>query len=38
MCVSSGLTVLMVSHRKFAAKQAKCSILQVANGRVEEIE
>jgi putative ABC transport system ATP-binding protein len=38
LCVESGLTVLMVSHRKFKPRQATCIFLQVANGRVEEIK
>lgn len=36
LCVGSGLTVLMVSHRRFEPQQVKYSLLQIANGRVEE--
>ncbi|MBE9543536.1 MAG: ATP-binding cassette domain-containing protein [Proteobacteria bacterium] len=38
MCAGSGLTVLMVSHRRFEPQQVKCNILQIAGGRVEEIK
>jgi putative ABC transport system ATP-binding protein len=38
LCAESGLTVLMVSHRRFEPKKLKCSILQIANGRVEELK
>jgi len=38
LCIEAGLTVVMVSHRRFEPKQAKYSVLHVANGRVEEIK
>ena len=38
LCVQSGLTVLMVSHRKFNPRRAASIFLQVKNGRVEEIK
>jgi putative ABC transport system ATP-binding protein len=38
LCLESGLTVLMVSHRKFEPKLVKYNVLQIANGRVEELK
>ena len=38
LCLESGLTVLMVSHRRFEPGQVKCHVLQIANGRVEELK
>jgi putative ABC transport system ATP-binding protein len=38
LCLESGLTVLMVSHRKFEPKRVKYNVLQIANGRVEELK
>jgi putative ABC transport system ATP-binding protein len=35
LCAESGLTVLMVSQRKFEPKRVKCNSLQIANGRVK---
>jgi putative ABC transport system ATP-binding protein len=35
LCAKSGLTVLMVSHRKFEPKRVKFNSLKIANGRVE---
>jgi len=35
LCVESGLTVLMVSHRRFEPKQETCHVLQINNGHVE---
>jgi putative ABC transport system ATP-binding protein len=38
LCSKSGLTVFMVSHRKFEPKQVNYNVLQIANGRVEELK
>jgi len=38
MGVESGLTVLMVSHRRFEPQQAKCSTIRIVDGRAEIIE
>ena len=38
LCLESGLTVLMVSHREFEPKQVKCIMLRVADGQVETSE
>jgi putative ABC transport system ATP-binding protein len=38
LCLESGLTVFMVSHRKFEPKLVKYNVLQIANGRVEELK
>jgi putative ABC transport system ATP-binding protein len=38
LCSESGLTVFMVSHRKFEPKQVNYKVLQIANGRVEELK
>ena len=36
LCAESGLTVLMVSHRRFVPERVRCSVLEITNGRVEE--
>lgn len=36
LCAESGLTVLMVSHRRFEPKQVKFRVLQIVNGHLEE--
>jgi putative ABC transport system ATP-binding protein len=38
LCAESGLTVLMVSHRRFQPLQVKCNIVQITGGRVEELK
>lgn len=38
LCMEVGLTVVMVSHRRFEPKQAKYTMLHVANGRVEKVK
>ena len=38
LCAESGLTVLMVSHRRFEPKQVECKALQITNGLVEELQ
>jgi len=38
LCTESGLTVLMVSHRRFEPRQVKPNILQIADGRLEELK
>jgi putative ABC transport system ATP-binding protein len=35
LCLDSGLTVLMISHRKFKPKQIDCCYIRIADGRVE---
>jgi putative ABC transport system ATP-binding protein len=35
LCVESGLTVLMVSHRSFEARLLKNKVIQIVKGRVE---
>jgi len=37
LCTDSGLTVLMVSHRRFTPKQVKCRTLQISNGYIKEV-
>jgi putative ABC transport system ATP-binding protein len=38
LCADSGLTVLMVSHRRFDPKLVNYHVLEIADGRVEEIK
>jgi putative ABC transport system ATP-binding protein len=38
LCAEAGLTVIMVSHRPFTPKQAKCKVLQITSRGVEELE
>lgn len=37
LCAESGLTVLMVSHRRFQPKRVNCRVLQISNGHIEEV-
>ncbi len=37
LCAQDGLTVLMVSHRRFEPRQVQPNILQIADGRVKEL-
>ncbi|OQY01732.1 MAG: hypothetical protein B6I22_14195 [Desulfobacteraceae bacterium 4572_123] len=37
LCAEGGLTVLMVSHRRFEPRQVKPVVLKIADGRVEEL-
>ena len=36
LCAASGLTVLMVSHRRFEPQRVKGRVLQILNGHLEE--
>ncbi len=36
LCLQSGLTVFMISHRKFEPKQVPCRYIRIINGRVEQ--
>jgi putative ABC transport system ATP-binding protein len=38
LCANSGLTVLMVSHRRFVPEHVRCRVLEISNGRVEALK
>jgi putative ABC transport system ATP-binding protein len=37
LCREFGLTILMVSHRRFEPEKVKCRVLEIFNGHIEEV-